>query len=590
MFLYLGYMNDNINTNNITPFVKEILNTTTLPFDINEYIQPELGKDCRTYPTVCFEPRLPTIPGIYFEKPSLITPNGIPEKMNPVGNKIIDIYYTVKTNLEELEVIKDFTLSILETSKAEFEKIKFPKDKYKLKENKMLYKFKSSIDTFEADPAKITDLTKALPKSEFNKFLDDYIKKNCNFISSVSEINPYFYYIFQSEYLGKSGTKTFFLDLFRKYVNARKKLFKNLEENYGILAFSSFFELKDGMIIERMKDKQSTNNSDNSNNDKYILNGNNMSMTNDLDLKVKDLILYLEGEEWKKGVIAYINNDGTYKVYEYNTTNVIINPSGSKIPRKFKKKELYKFKVGNNVINSSIKQINSIKETNNPNNTEYTLSNTFNIKKFTDINKPYLQKDNRIVYSNSGNIKKGKVTNVKSFDTYNIELNNTKLFKNVKETNLTKINLTEKTLYPKIHKFDMLYINYIDKSITKRVYNDKIKGIYGELYKSYSELLSCPSNLYEVMVNCIKLDFFIHKFIFYYVKISKFENAVEVNYNIKQFILNKINTFELYYDRYIEWYNKLTGAIADGMSDLANKDISDFKTFFDNIIGKLKIP
>jgi hypothetical protein len=135
----------------------------------------------------------------------------------------------------------------------------------------------------------------------------------------------------------------------------------------------------------------------------------------------------------------------------------------------------------------------------------------------------------------------------------------------------------------------MLYINYIDKSITKRAYNDKIKNIYNELYKSYSDLLSCPSNLYEVMVNCIKLDFFIHKFIFNYVKISKFENAVEVNYNIKQFILNKINTFELYYDRYIEWYNKLTGAISEGMSDLANAEISDFKSFFDNIVGKLVI-
>jgi hypothetical protein len=573
MFLYLGYMNDNINTNNITPFVKEIL--TTLHFDINEYIPTELDKDCSRYKD-CFEPRLPTIPGIYFEKPSKTGPPSIPDEINPVGNKIIDIYYTVKTNLEELEVIKDFTLSILETSKAEFEKIKFPKDKYKLKENKMLYKFKSSIDTFEADPAKITDLTKALPKSEFNKFLDDYIKKNCNFISSVSEINPYFYYIFQSEYFGKSGTKTFFLDLFRKYVDARKKLFKNLEENYGILAFSSFFELKDGMIIERMKDKQSTNNSDNSNNDKYILNGNNMSMTNDLDLKVGDLILYLEVKEWKKGVIAYINNDGTYKVINNGKTS-----------QNFKKRELYKFKVGNNVISGTIKKINSIKESNTPSNTEYTLSNDTS-KKFNNLEKPYLQKDNRIIQTSSN--KKGKVTNVKISNKYNIQFNNKSTGKNISKTNLTKINLTEKTLYPKIHKFDMLYINYIDKSITKRVYNDKIKGIYGELYKSYRELLSCPSNLYEVIVNCIKLDFFIHKFIFYYVKISKFENAVEVNYNIKQFILNKINTFELYYDRYIEWYNRLTGAIAEGMSDLANKDISDFKTFFDNIIGKLVIP
>jgi hypothetical protein len=276
MFLYLGYMNDNINTNNISPFVKEIL--TSDNFNIYEYIPTELSidKSSFTYKD-CFEP---TIPGIYFEKPSLITPTnpkGIPEKINPVGNKIIDIYYTVKTNLEELEVIKDFTLSILETSKAEFEKIKFPKDKYKLKESKMLYKFKSSIgDSFEKDSAKLTDLTKALPKSEFNQFLDNYIKKNCNFISSVSEINPYFYYIFQSEYFGKSGTKTFFLDLFRKYVDARKKLFKNLDRNYGILAFSSFFELKDGLIIEKMKGKQSTNNKNNSNNNNYILNGNNI--------------------------------------------------------------------------------------------------------------------------------------------------------------------------------------------------------------------------------------------------------------------------------------------------------------------------
>ena len=586
-------MNDNINKNNIKPFVKEILNSNK--FNINDYIKSKLSKKPRysTY-TDCFEPTLPTIPGIYFEKPSKTGPPSIPEEINPIGNKIIDIYYTVKINLEELEVIKDFTLSILETSKAEFEKIKFPKDKYKLKESKMLYKFKSSLDTFEADPAKITNLTKALPKSEFNKFLDDYIKKNCNFISNVTEINPYFYYIFQSEYFGKSGTKTFFLDLFRKYVDARKKLFKNLEGNYGILAFSSFFELKDGMTIEKMKDKSKSNNENNSNNN-YILNGNNISMTNDLDLDVDDLILYLDKKKWIKGQIAYINDDdGTYKIYEYPHVPItgtdppykLIDDLSGK-PRKFKKKELYKFKVGNNIINKSkVKQINSIKENNNPNNTDYTLSNS-NSKKFKNLNKPYLQKDNRIIQKLSN--KKGKVTNVKISNKYNIQFNNKSTGKNISNTNLTKINLTEKTLYPKIHKFDMLYINYIDKSITKRVYDDKIKSIYGELYKSYSDLLSCSSNLYEVMVNCIKLDFFIHKFIFYYVKISKFENAVEVNYNIKQFILNKINTFELYYDRYVEWYNKLTGAVAEGMSDLANTEISDFGKFFNNIVSKLKI-
>ena len=205
-------MNDNINKNNIKPFVNKILTGNT--FNISEYIPSEFSKPVgsTTYST-CFNKTIPTIPGIYFEKPSVIdktkNPLGIPEQINPIGNKIIDIYYTVKTNLEELEVIKDFTLSILEISKTELEKVKVSKDKYKLKENKMLYKFKSSIgDTFEKDPVKITNLTKALPKSEFNQFLDNYIKKKCNFISSVTEINPYFYYIFRNmNYEGGGGNE-----------------------------------------------------------------------------------------------------------------------------------------------------------------------------------------------------------------------------------------------------------------------------------------------------------------------------------------------------------------------------------------------
>jgi hypothetical protein len=257
-------MANDITKNNIRPFI-----------DINKVIDFSNDKKKLSH----FFYGVPYIPELYFNN-------------NKDKGVDIDKYNEIRIYLKEMETIKDFILSILKTSKYEIEKINVSKKKYKLykydlllsKETYMppdmrrfLFEIKGSDKNQYTSYIEDT-FDKTFVKNKFGIFLEEYTKKKYNILLNANTEHPYFYHIFQKEYSGKP--KQFFIKLFKKYINIRKKITESIQTYNGIIGFDMVFEINDNLIFDRIKniekDKIKKNKKNEINYNKYTLLGENI--------------------------------------------------------------------------------------------------------------------------------------------------------------------------------------------------------------------------------------------------------------------------------------------------------------------------
>jgi len=395
--------NNNIHKENIEPFKEKIFNPT---ITISDFIK---GDDNI--------PSLPTIPKIYFNKN---------KKKNleddKIGSVVINNYNNIRINIKKLEIIKNFILSILKTSQFELENFKVSKKKYQLEQNNLIINIEDTFnDTFKN-------------KDSFNNFINNYVKENYNIFKNIKSDVPYFYDIFQNEYIGKN--KNFFLDLFKKYIKIRKNILKLIQKNNGILGFDMVFEINDNIHFDKIKNiekaKLSKNNKNNINYNKYILFGENiMNNTNIINNKFtntdakkstlqpkihKSNLLYLENNDTnyyinlhkKKLTDIYTNiitskNNSLDNGASYNLYNITINL----LELEF---NIIKFIfnyideiIFNNFIDVHIKIKRYI----------YEKINTFNI-----YYEPYIEWYNRVILGLSGSLIDINTTEVENFGDF----------------------------------------------------------------------------------------------------------------------------------------------------------------------------
>jgi hypothetical protein len=310
-FIYIKYIrymeeNNNIHKENIEPFKKKIFNNS---IKIADFIK---GNESI--------PSLPTIPKIYFNK------NIEDDK---IGSVIINNYNNIRINIKKLEIIKNFILSILKTSQFELENFKVSKKKYRLDQNNLIINIEDTFNnTFKN-------------QNYFNIFITNYVKENYNIFKNIKSDVPYFYKIFQNEYIGKN--KNFFLDLFKKYIKIRKIILKFIQKNNGILGFDMVFEIKDNIHFDKIKNiekkKITKDNKNYINYNEYILLGENiMNNTNIINNKFieKDSNTLqeplLQSKIHKSNLLYLENNDINYYINLHNKrlTNIYTNIITSK--------------------------------------------------------------------------------------------------------------------------------------------------------------------------------------------------------------------------------------------------------------------
>ena len=411
--------NNNINKKNLNPFIS------------NKVINGGIDNDkLKTYIN-----DLPKIPGILFDdlQPGTPSPSASGASATSAsatsasatsatgtttasnGSKIINKYYKIKFLLNKLDVIKKFMLSILKPNEndKEFTK-KISISKYSLIQNFDMI--------FEGN-------------DDFEKFIKKFIKEKYNIFKNINKDVPFFFHIFQLEYLGKS--KDFFLDLFRKYIEIRKKILlyigrltdtSELTDTscYGLIAFESFFELENAFKFRNKKN------------------------------------------ELKNSIISSNkNNSNNYIIYNNPTTPTV------------------------STVSTTTPEIPS--------------------------------------------------------------------------------------LYPKIHKYNLLYNSCVNKDTIKTNYDKNITDIYKN-FDNYINNTKNASNLYSIISNGIELDFYTIKLIFTYQETDKFNKLIDIHDYIKKTISESINTFESYYEIYLDWFNE-KGSSSTALNDY-NKDLSDFNTFY----------
>jgi len=300
---------NNIYKENIEPFKINIFDDTPT---ISDFIK---GSDNIS--------SLPTIPKIYFNKN---TDN------DKIGSNIINNYNNIKININKLEIIKNFILSILKTSQFELENFKVSKKMFHLEENNLIINLKDTYtDTFKNN-------------NSFNDFINNYMKENYNIFKNIKSDVPYFYNIFQNKYIGKN--KIFFLDLFKKYIKIRKIILTFIQKNNGILGFDMIFEINNNIHFDKIKniekEKLSKDSKDSKkyiNYNEYILSGENiMNNTNIVNNKFKQKNSItpkkseLQSKIHKSNLLYLENNDINYYInlHKKRLTDIYTNIITSK--------------------------------------------------------------------------------------------------------------------------------------------------------------------------------------------------------------------------------------------------------------------
>ena len=240
-------------------------------------------------------------------------------KITKITILIYNIIYFVS-----LFKIKDYILSILQTSQTQLSDIIISKEKYHLLNESYGTNKKKRLILQYTGNKKSDYKTNFKRQEDFVKFKDTFINERYNIFRGTNDDTPYFMYIFQNEYFDKS--KNFFFTLFKKYRKLRSKILLDIQENYGLLSFESIFNISILDDVKRKREayiKNIAKNKNNINYNKYLLNGNdntnlNNNSTNNskfLKSKIHDIdtlyLTYLDQDIFKTE-----HTKNCYKNYE----------------------------------------------------------------------------------------------------------------------------------------------------------------------------------------------------------------------------------------------------------------------------------
>jgi len=201
--------------------------------------------------------------------------------------------------------------------------------------------------------------------------------------------------------------------------------------------------------------------------------------------------------------------------------------------------------------------------------------------------------NNNIYFDKIKNIEKEKLSkDSKNYINYNEYIlsgenimNNTNIINN-KSTNITSKKIT---LQSKIHKSNLLYLENNDINYYINLHKKKLTDIYTNIITAKNNSLDngASYNLYNITINLLELEFNIIKFIFNYIDEIIFNNFINVHLKIKHYIYEKINTFDIYYEPYIEWYNRVIIKLPVSLIGINTSEVENFKDFFNKIISKI---
>ena len=400
-------------------------------------------------------PSIPIIPTIYFTNlSSLTTSSTTPPYQDNIGSKIINSYYTINSYFQQLYIIKNFILSILRSSKFYLEKMKVSKERYKLSSKNLIIKFKDTL----SDDFDIKD------------FVNKFNGNNYNLLNNKNINVPDFFIIFQNEYKGKS--KSFYINLFKKYIEIRKKINEYIKEYYGLLSFNLFFDISAGEQFEKMKYLESLKNISKKNNmpdyNKYILFGEKTknNFEND-ELKIGDIFTNnpSSSTEYKLIKIDFINNrekpyvlknisSSTSKHLSYFDLNTLytriqstplsVTPNIKKITNRSMKDKIHHFDLlYKNILNQEYYKMNHINNVSN-----------YYIQLKTSIDK-YVGVDAQFDLFNVASSSLEADFNIIKFIFYYIDP--------IKFNRAVDINYKIKDyIYKKINNFEEYYDEYVD--------------------------------------------------------------------------------------------------------------------------------
>jgi len=629
---------NNIKRNNISPFLNKnvilnpqnklikniLLNHLPLLPGINFYKNNNVN-NVKIEPNINSTGNINNLPELKLNAFGNINNN---KKTDPIGSSIINAYYNIKVNLRKLELIKTFIISILKCNERYFKKIIIQKQSYSITERNLIIKFKdtfgqtfkqmndiekdiklnessnisknihSATNYVKTSVASYIDKSTGIPsyidksigtnlvskKKDFPVFVGDFIYNKYELIDKNNTMNlskrrvdkelssgmskkkneetPLFFTIFLREYNGKN--KLFFKTLFNQYVQIRKNLLKYLVDgniNYGILAFSFIFDLpRENFNSETESNNKHNNNNNNNLNSYIVLNNINNNDNNDnvnTEIKVGDIVIIKDNNtnKIKNNIMTILQQNNTNKSEKFKNILDIINewfkssfPTGGNQPTKYnqlvtniiEQKNKNQFNTLNNLIKGTIIKI----DYNNP-------SKPYLIKMKADIEIP-----------------------IKKYSRNDFEL--------------LSIKKPKLKLNQKISENDLLYRNVFDKQMFKDNYLKNINNKYSDLSESTKNFVGQNStqsfSLNDIIKNNIEADYNMFDFIFNYVDPLLFDKVVDENYSIKDNISRSMDQFDLYYEQYINWFNRLKGITGEINNSNYGLNISDFERFFDKIL------
>lgn len=201
------------------------------------------------------------------------------------------------------------------------------------------------------------------------------------------------------------------------------------------------------------------------------------------------------------------------------------------------------------------------------------------IKKNQNVNENKINQKNKINYSK-----------------YKYQDENINSLKNIKGLNINNNTISSVQKYTKIpymiNEYNSLYTTNIHKSENlKSEHKIRLLNLFKNVHQSLNFIITNSSNinLYDLINNNIEYDYNILEFIFYYVKPELFNNFIDNNQKIKNYIYKKIGVFDTYYDLYIDWWERLSGKSTTTKTGSTTSNLN-FKTFFEDILTKITKP
>jgi len=264
--------------------------------------------------------------------------------------------------------------------------------------------------------------------------------------------------------------------------------------------------------------------------------------------------------------IIYCNGLLSYDfIFELNMKYTKFNQKIS--PNSKNNSNLNKYIIQNkNILNSSTKK--TIKN----NSSKYNFKENDRISPTQKITTIDLSKTNAYTVEN-------KTTSTTTNLTYN-------QVKNI--FNKHKTPILNQTLSKKIDLYNIFYKNIISQENIVVMYNQNINKIFTKLYDSINGLLdnSNECNLYTVIVNNINLEYYLIKLIYYFNFNKNFLMSVTNYYKTCEYISSNINSFEMFYPSYIDWYNQFF-KITPELTTVQNYPLINFDEMFEHFIYKI---